>query len=292
SPFWLEAFARPGASAADAAQLVTARLRGAGADAAALVGLLAVAARPLSLADAALLHDWPVARVKHAVSELVSRGGDAMDIVGVRLAHDVVRDAAYREIPEETRRTLHGSLAEWLEGIAGDDLGRLGEALAHRHAAAMPSHELALRLARAPRRTLLGDEGLALLCSIADNADPDDERTLSLNIELAALAGELANHSVALERWSRVAERAAEPLRRASALLAASRSAFALEDVDAAWSYRARAGALGVADAVLDLEREAHEASIELWMPQEGASTRTRAYAVTQQAHAIVEVAG
>ena len=292
SPFWLEALARPGGSAADAAQLVTARLRGAGADAAALVGLLAVAARPLSLADAAFLHDWPVARIEHAASELVSRGVAAMNIVGVRLAHDVVRDAAYREIPEETRRTLHGRLAEWLARIAGDDLGRLREALAHRHAAAMPSHELALRLARAPRRTLLGEDGLTLLASIADNADPDDERTLSLNIELAALAVELANHAVALERWSRVVERAAEPLRRASALLAASRSAFALEDVDAAWSYLERAGAVGVADAVFDLEREAHEASMELWMPQEGVPARTRAYAVTQRAHAIVEVAG
>jgi DNA-binding CsgD family transcriptional regulator len=292
SPFWLEALARPGGSAADAAQLVTARLRGASADAATLVGLLAVTARPLSLADAALLHDWSVARMEHAASELVSRGIAVTNIVGVRLAHDVVRDAAYREIPEETRRALHGRLAEWLERIAGEDLGRLREALAHRHAAAMPSHELALRLARAPRRTLLGDEGLTLLVSIADDADPDDERTLSLNIELAALAVELANHAVALERWSRVAERAAEPLQRASALLAASRSAFALDDADAARSYLKRAGAVGVTDAVFDLEREAHEASIELWMTREGAPARTHAYTVAQRAHAIVETAG
>jgi DNA-binding CsgD family transcriptional regulator len=292
SPFWLEALARPGGSVEDAAQLVTARLRGASVDAITLVGLLAVAARPLSLTDAAFLRDWQVSRTQHAASELVNRGVAVMDVVGVRLAHDVVRDAAYQEIPEETRRALHGRLAEWLERIAGDDLGRLREALAHRHVAAMPSHELALRLARAPRRTLLGDEGLTLLASIADEADPDDERTLSLNVDLAALAVELGNHAVALERWSRVAERTAEPLQRASALLGASRSAFALEDVDAARSYLERTSAVGVADTVFDLEREAHEASLELWMPQEGASARTRAHAVTKQAQALVELAG
>ena len=31
---------------------------------------------------------------------------------------------------------------------------------------------------------------------------------------------------------------------------------------------------------------------MELWMPQEGAPARARAYAVTQRAHAIVEMAG
>src|SRR5205085_286278 len=81
------------------------------------------------------------------------------------------------------------------------------------------------------------------------------------------LAGGLADHADALERLSRVAARAAEPLQRASALLAASRSAFALEDVDVARLYLERAGAVGVADAVFQLEREAHEASMELWMP-------------------------
>jgi DNA-binding CsgD family transcriptional regulator len=292
SPFWLEALARSGGTAADAAELVTARLRGAGADAVGLVGLLAVAARPLSLVDAARLHDWPVAQVEHAATELVTRGVAVTSIGGVRLAHDVVRDAAYRELPDESRRALHGRLAKWLEGIAGDDLGRLREALAHRHAAAMPSYELALRLARARRRTLLGQEGLTLLASIADGTDPDHDDPLALDIELGALAVELASHRVALERWSRVAERAGEPLQRASALLAASRSAFALEDVDAARSYLARAGAVGVDDTVFDLEWEAQEAAIDLWMPQEGTPARTRAYAVTQRAHAMIESAG
>ena len=58
SPFWLEALVRSGGAETDAGRLVTVRLRGAGADAAALLALLAVAARPLTLADAATLVEW------------------------------------------------------------------------------------------------------------------------------------------------------------------------------------------------------------------------------------------
>jgi hypothetical protein len=44
SPFWLEALVRGGGAEVDAGRLVTGRLRGAGADAAALLALLAIAA--------------------------------------------------------------------------------------------------------------------------------------------------------------------------------------------------------------------------------------------------------
>jgi hypothetical protein len=53
SPFWLEALARSGGAEVDAGRLVTARLRGASGDAGGLVALLAIAARPIALADAA-----------------------------------------------------------------------------------------------------------------------------------------------------------------------------------------------------------------------------------------------
>jgi DNA-binding CsgD family transcriptional regulator len=292
SPFWLEVLARPGGSERDAARFVTARLRGATADAAALVGLLAVAARPLSLTDAAALESWPVARVDHAASELVDCGIATLDIAGLRLAHDVVRDAAFHEIPAETRRAHHQRLADWLERIAGDDLGRLREALAHRHAAALPSIEVALRLASAPQRTLLGEDGFALLASIADEADPAAEHTLLLDVELAGLAIELANQAAALDRWSRVAERTGDPLQRASALLAASRSALALDDLDAAQSYLERARRVDVRDAVFDLQSEAQEAAMELWMSGDSPPARTRAYAVARRATALAAEAG
>src|SRR5262249_41171118 len=58
SPFWLEALVRSDGAEIDAGRLVTVRLRGAGADAGALLALLAVAARPLTLADTATLSEW------------------------------------------------------------------------------------------------------------------------------------------------------------------------------------------------------------------------------------------
>src|SRR5437660_632955 len=197
SPVWLEALGRPSGAELDAAQLVTDRLRGTGADAGTLLALLAVAARPLALADAARLEGWTTERVEHVAAELASRGVAVETAGGIRLAHDVIRDAAFRELAEETRREVQGRLATWLEDVAGNDLRRLREALDHRHAAGLPSLELAARLARSPQRTLLGEEGLRLLTSIADDSDASASDVLELNQEIAGLAAEPANHQVA-----------------------------------------------------------------------------------------------
>jgi hypothetical protein len=51
-PYWVEALARSGGEELDAGQVVTARLRGVGLDAASLLAMLAVAARPMSVEDA------------------------------------------------------------------------------------------------------------------------------------------------------------------------------------------------------------------------------------------------
>src|SRR5262249_13983434 len=135
SPFWLEALVRTAGAEVDAGRLVTGRLRGASADAGALVALLAVAARPLVLADASALNGWEAARADHAARELVARGIAVESGAGLRLGHDLIRAAAVREIPEEARRAVHRRLAGWLERLAGTDLQRLREALYHRHAA-------------------------------------------------------------------------------------------------------------------------------------------------------------
>ena len=111
--------------------------------------------------------------------------------------------------------------------VAGDDLRRLREALGHRHAAGLASLELADRLVRSPQRTLLGEDGLALLVAIADEADPADETALGLNEEIAALASTLGRHDVALERSLLLADRRRDPLRRARSFLAAARSTLA-----------------------------------------------------------------
>ena len=73
SPFWIEALVRSG-GVAEAGRLVTARLRGASMDAGTLVALLAVAGRPLAIADAAALNSWEAERTEQAGRELVVRG--------------------------------------------------------------------------------------------------------------------------------------------------------------------------------------------------------------------------
>jgi DNA-binding CsgD family transcriptional regulator/tetratricopeptide (TPR) repeat protein len=292
SPFWLEALVRSGE--ADAAQLVTTRLRGAGADASSLLALLAVAARPFALAAAGALQGWQPDRVEHAATELVTRGVAVETATGaIRLTHDLVREAAYRDVPEETRRSLHGRLAEWLESIAGDDLRHLREALTHRHAAATPALELALRLARAPRRTLLGDEGLALLAEVADDGDPADSRSLALLTEVAALAAELGHHAASIDRWRRLAEHTTDPLQRASALLAASRSAAALDRREEARAFLEQASAIDGDDDVLELERLTQAATLQLWsQPMEQAPGRRQAYEVARRGRAFAETMG
>ena len=93
---------------------------------------------------------------------------------------------------EEIRKRLwpNDTVVEVSHGINAAVL-RLREALGHRHAVGLESLELANRLVRAPQRTLLGEDGLALLVTIADQADPFDEAALKLNEESAGLASAL-----------------------------------------------------------------------------------------------------
>jgi DNA-binding NarL/FixJ family response regulator len=265
SPFWIEALVRTGGVAAEAGRLVTARLRGASVDAGTLMALLAVAGRPLAIADAAALNGWEAERTEQAGRELVVRGLAVESAAVVRLAHDLIRAAAAREIPEERRIDIHRRVGEWLTSVAGDDIRRLGEALGHRHAAGIASLDLADRLVRSPQRTLLGEDGLALLVTIADEADPADEMALSLNEEGAALAAALGRHDVALERRLLLAERLNDPPRRARVLLEAAKSAFALNDTGASQTYLDRARAVSIGDALFAVELEIEQAALHLW---------------------------
>jgi DNA-binding CsgD family transcriptional regulator len=277
SPFWLEALVRTAGAEVDAGRLVTARLRGASGDAGGLLALLAVAGRPLAFGDAAELNGWDVSRVERAVKELVSRGV-AVDSGGtLRLAHDLIRVAAVGEVPEEQRLDAHRRLGDWLMRRAGNDVRRLREALAHRHAAGLPSVDVADRLVRSPQRTLLGEDGLALLVRIADESAPSDQNLLVVNEQIAELASELARHDVALERNLLLAERWQDSVRRARAFLDAARSAFALDDRDRARGYLARARATHAGDVLLNLELDVQQAALDLW--GDGPKERGRALA-------------
>jgi DNA-binding CsgD family transcriptional regulator len=268
SPFWLDALARGRGATGGLGQLLTIRLRGAGSDAGALLGLLAVAGRPLAVADAAVLLEWQVGRVEAALGELVGRGIAFESGGAARLAHDLIRDAALTNLPEDSRRRIHSRLAGQLEVRAGDDLRLLREALEHRRAAQMPTLDLARRVARSPRRTLVGPDGLRLLASIADEADPRDAEALALHEEVASLATELAEHEEAMARWSLVAEGAELPVRRALALLAASRAAYGLARAVEAREFLAASKNAEAGDEVLRLEQHTHDAAILLWLEQ------------------------
>jgi DNA-binding CsgD family transcriptional regulator len=268
SPFWLEALARSAGVEVNVGLLVTARLRGASADAGALLALLATAARPLTLADAADLSGWMVEQAEQAARELLVRGIAVEAGGALLLAHDLIRAAAVREIPDDRRREIHRRLGDWLAQIAGSDLRRLREAVGHRHAAGVPSLDLARRLVRSPQRTLLGPEGLGLLASIADDADPLDAEVLALHEEVASLATELAEHEAAVERWSLVAERAEQPSRRALALLAASRAAYGLARAAEAREFLERSRQIEAGDEILRLEQDTHDSTILLWLEQ------------------------
>jgi len=292
SPFWLEALVGTATAEVDVHGLVTARLRGASADAGALLALLAVAARPLALGDAEGLNGWDARRVERAANELVVRGVAVESGGTVRLAHDLIRIGAAGAIPDELRLEVHKRLGDWLARIAGNDVRFLREALGHRHAAGLPSLDLANRLVHSPQRTLLGDEGLALLVRVAEEAEPSDEAVLRLNEEIATLASALARHDVALERRLQLAERCQDSLLRARALLEASRSAFALQDREAARAYLTRARATHADDELLELELDTEQAVLDLWSDERKDLARALAHDAAKRARHLFELEG
>jgi DNA-binding CsgD family transcriptional regulator len=289
SPFWVEALAGAGGAGADAGRLVTARLRGASADAGAVVAVLAVVGRPVAVADLARLNGWQTGRAEHAVQEVVARGLAVESAAVVRLAHDLVRAAVAAEIPEERRVGLHGRVGRWLAGIAGEDVRRLREALAHLHAAGLPCLGLAGRMVRSPQRTLLGEEGLALLVAVADQADPYDQTVLGLNQEIAVVASALGRHDVALDRSLVVADRGRDRSQRARALAQAARSAFALHDSQASRAYLGRARETLVGDELFGLELDIHLAALDLWSDGRQHAGQALAHDAAQRARRLVQ---
>jgi DNA-binding CsgD family transcriptional regulator len=292
SPFWLEALARAGGSTVRGDQLLTPRLRGAGSDALVVLGVLAVAGRPITVSDLEALEDWPPARIEDAVMGLVRRGLVSESAGTLRLGHDLIREAAIADLPEDARQDLHRRVGERVERDAGDDVRLLREALEHRRSAGMPSVDLALRLAGSPRRTLLGFDGLRLLGGIADESDPFDPDSLALQEEVAALATELADNEEALSRWSAVAERATDPLRRASALLAGSKAAYELGRAGEAREYLLHARHVLDTDELLHLELSTHDARIHLWLEQHTSEGRALAREATAAAALLAAGSG
>jgi class 3 adenylate cyclase len=292
SPFWLDALVRTRGVEADAAELVRVRLRETSADAIQLLALLAVAARPLMLTDAAQLLSWSIDRLEGAGAELIARALAVEDVGTLRLAHDLIREAVVGGLPEETRVRLHHRLAHWLETAPGDDLPLLLQALQHRRAAGLPTIELATRVARSARRRLLGEDGLSQLEEIADDVDLSNADVLALHEALASLASELASDERALARWRLVAELSVDAVQRATALLGASKAAFELRRREDASDLLDRAEAIAAPDEVLALELATHRAAISIHLGKRTTKGRPLAHEAARHARALAAARG
>ena len=274
NPFWVEALARYGVAGGGLEQVLTRRLRGAGGDASTLLGALALAGRPVSVALAAEVVGRGVEPMNVALRALVERGLVEAGRDGARPAHDLIRTTAISQLPEHLRRRIHGALADRFERDAQADVQLLRLALEHRRAAGEPVIPLAIRLAAAPQRRLLGADGVHQLGAVADEADSTSPDAVRLHSCVAALAYELGQHEDALRRWSLVVERAEGAATRAEAALDASRAAHALGRIDEAQDLLDRSRDLVSDDPLLALEQTTHQAAIYLWVDERAADGR------------------
>lgn len=272
SPYWLLALAR--AAGDDPGGVLRERLERLSIDAATVLGVLAVAGRPIDAAVAATLLGWAPARLDAAVRDLVRVGVAAEGIDGVRPAHDLVREAVLADLPERTRRDHHARLARALEEQSGADLRGLASALGHRLASGGPAVELALRVATAPDRRLLGEAGLAELERALGAARPRDALLADLRLAVARLASELAASERALALWRDLAADG-PPAIRSEALLGAAHEAYRLSRPGEVHELLAALDA--PLDPVTTIEVGALEASSMLWLEARFADGRARA---------------
>lgn len=261
-PFWIRAVVAAGL--AGAGTLTRDRLQGVTADGVRLTALLTVLGYPSAADELARLLRWSETRLAAALAELTARAIVVERAGSIRLAHDLLRAAAEREIPDEVLRTLHRHVAEAIEAEAGDDVQRLRSALEHRRAGSLPTLDLALRLARSPGRRWLSTAGLHELDDIAGQEDP--ARTLAPQLweAIASLATELDDNRLALDRWLVLADTQRDPRRRAGAFVEAARAAFALDLTTEAARYLSKARAAG-AEAATSIRIDSAAAELAIW---------------------------
>lgn len=230
SPFWLVALARDGGRGAGS--LVASRMRCASADAAELLAVLAVVARPMSASDLQPLLEWPPDRLVTALDELTGSGLAARHGDQVQTVHDLVREKVVEQLPAARRRELHVRIAAAAAAAAGDDVHRLLVALHHTRAAGAPAADVTRRVLASAALGTIGEAGLAELLG-AVTADPDlDPR--GHHLERVARTAETHGHrDLSLAAWSALAERASGPA-RGRACVGAARACFHLGDADGA----------------------------------------------------------
>lgn len=290
SPFWMEVLACGDPATVTPSELVRTRLGGIDADAARLFALLVVAAQPIGQAEALDVLGWSEERARRAALGLLDRALVVQEAGSLRIAHDLIREAAEPQIPHMERRRLHQLLATRLEVSAGGDVRLLFSALEHVQAAGQPTVEIALRIMRSPQRRLVRAEGLAALCAVADGTPGEDSHGLQSLV--AGLASELGEWAVALELWGMLAERLPGAGDRARASLAAATAAFRLGQAAQVHVFVDRARANGHDDTVLAIEADALESQSLLWLENLVAEANPIVDRAVALAETLVERAG
>lgn len=289
SPFWITAMSRLDGVAPTAATAT--RLRRLDPDPAMLLGLLAIAARPMADVDLIDQLAWPPARVTQAAEAITAAGLASGGPQSRQIAHDLIRETVARDIPGELRPRLHRMVAANLEARAGHDVSLLWAALGHRQAAGDDVLDLARRIATSPGRRWLDADRVADLARIADDADdadPLDPVAVDLDAGIAGLAADLADHRTAMERWARVADRRRDPVAQAEAALGAARAAHALVLADEAHAFIERARSLTDAPWVT-ISAMALEATTLLWAEHRAADGVGMARAAVEAARAAMD---
>lgn len=264
-PFWVETLARDGMGLAEPGQVIRERARHCSADASFLLAVLAAHGRPVSVDDAATITQWTTDRAEAAGSELATRGLVVAHGGALALAHDLIREAAAADLPEELVRRIRRRVGEWLATTAGGDPVRGLEALLHLKAAGVPVADLAVQIATSPRCRLLGDDGIAQLAVIADDPTVDEDTRLQLHEAIAAVAVDLGNRPLAFTSWTTVADRHPSAEHRARAALAAAEVAYVQARTTECKVWLARASH-GEADAVHAVRAMALESAVLRWL--------------------------
>ena len=295
SPFWMTALAADRATGDDGSRtspknVIHARSANLGADPATLFALVLVAAHPLTVDGIGELLGWPETRVRGAVMELANRALVLQDGATVSVAHDLIRETVSPELAEDTVVRMHGRLARWLEATAGNNVRRLSRALEHRVASGSDANDLAVRIVRSPQRRLVGNEGLTMLGQIADAAGGGVG--LALQEQVAALAFEIGDWDMALQRWSALADRATSGAERAAAALAAAGSALKLGRSFEVRAYAATVRELASGDPVLSIEADCIDAQSLLWLEGQAMGARPLVERAMAGAQGLVEGAG
>jgi DNA-binding NarL/FixJ family response regulator len=289
SPFWLQALVADDRSETTPKGLTRRRLASIDGDAGRLFGLLVVAAQPLTILDCAELIGWPVDRAQRATALLANRALVIQEGDSVRIAHDLIREAARQQLPESKQTRLDGLLASWFEANAGHDVRQLFRALEHRRGAGLEAVELATRIVRSSQRRLLGGEGLAALGAIADAAAGAAGNALQLDV--AALATDLGEWKEALERWAQLAATLPSAAERARAALAAATAAFRLGRGEDVHAFASRARELAE-DAATAVEADVHDAEALLWLENRVAEAQPLVRRAAAAADDLVAAAG